>query len=89
MANLKSSKKDVRRIRKRRAQNLAVRTALKTHIRKVRQAVKEGNADTIKAEMAVAQKHLDKAVQHGVIHKKQGARRKSRIASFAAKALQK
>ena len=79
MPNLKSSKKDVRRIRKRRVQNRAVRTALKTHIKKVRQAVEEGNADTIKAEMTVAQKHLDKAVKHGVIHKKRGARRKSRI----------
>ena len=89
MPNLKSSKKDVRRIRKRRVQNLAVKTALKTHIKKVRQAVEQGDAAKIKAEMIGAQKHLDKAAQHGVIHKKQAARRKSRIASLAAKALQK
>ena len=89
MPNLKSSKKDVRRIRKRRVQNLAVRTALKTHIKKVREAVEQGDAEKIKAEMTVAQKHLDKAVQHGVIHKKQAARRKSRIATLAANALQR
>lgn len=89
MPNLKSSKKDVRRIRKRRIKNLAVRTALKTHIRKVREAVEAGDAERIKAEMTVAQKHLDKAAQYGVIHKKQAARRKSRIASQAARALKK
>lgn len=89
MPNLKSSKKDVRRSQRRRVQNLAVRTALKTHIRKVRVAVEQGDADKIKAEMIVAQKHLDKALQRGIIHRKQAARRKSRIASLAAKALKK
>ena len=89
MPNLKSSKKDVRRSQRRRVQNLAVRTALKTHIRKVRVAIEQGDADKIKAEMIVAQKHLDKALQRGIIHRKQAARRKSRIASLAAKALKK
>lgn len=79
MANLKSSKKDLRRIAKRRAQNLEVRTSLKTYVKKVRTAVaKEPTAAPEALKVAVSK--IDKAVQNGQIHKNQAARRKSRIA---------
>ena len=86
MANLKSSKKDIRRAEKARAANQGVRTALKTYVKKVRLAIESGDKEKIAAEVQVAQKHIDKAAQRGIIHKKQADRRKSRIASAAAKA---
>lgn len=86
MANLKSSKKDIRRNAKRRAVNLSVRTSLKTQVKKVKQAAEAGDASKAGEALKAAQKGLDKAAQRGIIHKKQADRRKSRAAKAAAKA---
>lgn len=85
MANLKSSKKDLRRIAKKRATNLAVRTSLKTYAKKVRTAVEAGDKAAAEAAMVLAQKHFDKAAQKRIIHKNQAAVRKSAIAKLVAK----
>ena len=82
MANIRSSKKDIRRSSKRRLVNQGVKSALKTYIKKAKAA-----ADPASTVQAV--KALDKAVQRGIIHKNQAARRKSRLAkavNAAAKA---
>ncbi|HRJ26602.1 MAG TPA: 30S ribosomal protein S20 [Fimbriimonadaceae bacterium] len=84
MANIKSMKKDLRRNAKRRAANTAVKSALKTYVKKTRVAIKKGTSEETGAALAMAVKHLDKAVQRGIIHKNQAARRKSRIARQAA-----
>ena len=86
MANLKSSKKDIRRNAKRRAVTQSVRTALKTTVKRVRQAAETGDKAKTTDALKAAQKSLDKASQRGIIHKKQAARRKSRAAKAAAKA---
>ncbi len=80
MANLKSSKKDMRRSAKRRATNLSTKSALKTFIKKVRLA---STPEDAQAALVVVGKQLDKAAQHGIIHKNQAARRKSRAAKMA------
>lgn len=80
MANLKSSKKDMRRAAKRRVRNQGVKSALKTYVKKVRNAASAEDAQTA---LVVATKALDKAVQRGMIHKNQAARRKSRAAKAA------
>ena len=82
MANKRSSKKDLRRIAKRNVRNKAARTALKTYVKKVRAAASAPEAATA---YITAQKMLDKAVQRGIIHKNQAARRKSRAAKAANK----
>ena len=86
MANLRTSKKDIRRIAKRRVHNQRVRTALKTYVKNVRVAIAAGDEEKAKQSMQLAQKYVDKAVEHGVIHKNQGARRKARIAQQLATA---
>ncbi len=85
MANLKSSKKDIRRIAKRTEANKSVKTSLKTYIKKVRLAIIKGDKDELQVSVNQATKSLDKAVQRGIIHKNQAARRKSRIALAANK----
>lgn len=85
MANLKSSKKDLRRSSKRREKNQSAKSALKTHIKKVRVAILAADPAVTATTLATAVSSLDKAVQLGVIHKNQAARRKSRIAKAAAK----
>jgi small subunit ribosomal protein S20 len=80
MANISSSKKDLRRSARKRVRNQAVRTSLKTYIKKVKTA---SDATVATAALVDATKALDKAVQRGIIHKNQAARRKSRAAKAA------
>ena len=80
MANIKSQIKRNRTNEKARIRNKAVKSSLKTAVRKVREAVAAG--DTVKAtELArEANRKLDKAASKGVIHANQAANRKSSIA---------
>jgi small subunit ribosomal protein S20 len=80
MANIRSSKKDLRRSARKRVRNQAVRTSLKTFVKKVKTATDAAGAQ---AALNDATKALDKAVQRGIIHKNQAARRKSRAAKAA------
>lgn len=83
MANKRSSKKDLRRTAKRRERNQSVKSALKTYVKRVRQAVGEGDAAKTKTALTTVVSAMDKAVERGIIHKNQAARRKSRIAKAA------
>lgn len=87
MANTKSSKKDLRRTAKRTVANRTTKSALKTFVKKARQAMATGEAEPTTTALTQAVKALDKAAQRGVIHKNQAARRKSRIAKAAAAAV--
>ncbi|GAB3188896.1 30S ribosomal protein S20 [Nesterenkonia suensis] len=81
MANIKSQKKRVLTNEKARLRNQAVKSELKTAVKKVRQAVKSGDKDAALAANREAARKLDKAVSKGVIHKNQAANRKSGLAA--------
>lgn len=83
MANIKSQKKRILTNEKARQRNKAVKSALRTHVRKFREAVEAGQADKVQELARVASRQLDKAVSKGVIHKNQAANRKSSIALAA------
>jgi small subunit ribosomal protein S20 len=87
MANIKSSKKDLKRSAKARVRNTEVKSALKTYVKKTRVAAAAADPKAVEASLSAVIKALDKAVQRGVIHKNQAARRKSRIAKAANAAL--
>ena len=80
MANHKSALKRHRQSLKRRARNVAVKSSLKTTIKKVREAITQ--KDSAKAQELFVQttKAFDKAASKGVIHKNNAARRISRLA---------
>ena len=80
MANIKSQIKRNRQNEKRRLRNKAVKSSLKTAIRKFNEAVKSGDAEAARTLLHDASRKLDKAVSKGVIHKNQAANRKSAIA---------
>ena len=84
MANIKSQIKRNRQNEAAHERNKAVKSALKTAVRKFREAAAEGNADDAKTLAADAGKALDKAASKGVIHKNQAANRKSAIQKKAA-----
>lgn len=84
MANIKSQIKRNRQNEAAHERNKAVKSALKTAVRKFREAASAGNADDAKTLAADAGKALDKAASKGVIHKNQAANRKSAIQKKAA-----
>ncbi len=84
MANIKSQIKRNKQNEKRHERNKAVKTSLKTAVRKFREAAEAGDKDTATALGRDAAKKLDKAASKGVIHKNQAANRKSAIAKKAA-----
>lgn len=80
MANIKSQKKRILTNEKRRLRNKAVKSELKTHVRRVREAISAGDKDAATSALQTAAKKLDKAATKGVIHKNQAAQRKSKLA---------
>ncbi|GAA4989046.1 small subunit ribosomal protein S20 [Nonomuraea thailandensis] len=84
MANIKSQIKRNKQNEKARLRNKAVKSSLKTAVRKFREAAEQGDVEKAVAAQRVAARQLDKAVSKGVIHKNQAANRKSAIAKQAA-----
>lgn len=80
MANIKSQIKRITTNEKARLRNKAVKSELKTHVRRVREAVAGGDKDAAAAALVTASRKLDKAVSKGVIHANQAANRKSALA---------
>jgi small subunit ribosomal protein S20 len=80
MANIKSQIKRITTNEKARQRNQAIRSSVKTAIRKVREAAESGDkAKAVELQRDAAQK-LDKAVSKGVLHANQAANKKSAIA---------
>jgi small subunit ribosomal protein S20 len=84
VANIKSQIKRNKQNEKARLRNKAVKSELKTEIRKFREAAESGDVEATTTQLRSASRKLDKAVSKGVIHKNQAANRKSAIAKRAA-----
>ena len=80
MANIKSQIKRNKTNEKARLRNKAVKSELKTAIRRTREAVATGDVEKATEAARLASKKLDKAVSKGVIHKNQAANKKSALA---------
>ncbi len=80
MANIKSQMKRIKTNEKARQRNQAVKSSVKTAIRKFREAAAAGDKDKAVELQRAAGVKLDKAVSKGVIHKNQAANKKSAMA---------
>jgi small subunit ribosomal protein S20 len=80
MPNIKSAIKRVKITEKRRAQNAAQKSALRTAVKNVEVAVQNSEVETANNALQQATKKLDKAVTKGLVHKNAAARKKSRLA---------
>jgi small subunit ribosomal protein S20 len=89
MPNTKSAAKRLRQSDDRRTRNRAVKSALKTQLRKVREALEGGNLEVAETEFRTAQKKLDQAGAKNTIHKNAAARVKSRLSAKIKAAKQK
>ncbi|MDX2110210.1 MAG: 30S ribosomal protein S20 [Verrucomicrobiota bacterium] len=86
MANLKSSKKDIRRTISRTERNRTVKSKLKTLKKHVDGAIEAKDTAKVTATSKGFISALDKAAKVGIVHKNKVNRLKSRLASKTKKA---
>jgi len=79
MANIKSAIKRIDVNNKKRAANGSQKAAMRTAIKDVEKFVAANDAEKAKDALKTTMKHIDKAVQKGIIHKNNGDRQKSRL----------
>jgi small subunit ribosomal protein S20 len=79
LANIKSAKKRILVSQTRADRNKAVRSGVKTAIKKVFAAVEAGDKAAAQAELVSATKVIEMAASKGVYHKNNAARKVSRI----------
>ena len=79
MANIKSAKKRTLVIATKTARNRAIKSAVKTQIKKVRFAVEANDQAAAKVALVNAVKAIDKATAKGIFHKNAAARKKSSL----------
>ena len=84
MANIKSQIKRNRQNDAAHERNKSVKSALKSAIRRFREAADAGDNDNAQKLASVANQKLDKAASAGVIHKNQAANKKAAISRKAA-----
>ena len=80
MANIASQKKRIQRTERERIENRRLTSAVKTHFRRLEQATRSGDSDAADAEHRELVSRIDKAVQKGALHARNGARKKARAA---------
>ena len=81
MANIKSAKKRILVIETKTLRNKAIKSKVKTMIKKVDAAIEEGNKDAAKAALKVATSEISKAASKGVYHKNTASRKISRLST--------
>jgi small subunit ribosomal protein S20 len=84
MANIASQKKRNARTERERVENRRLTSAVKTYFRRLEQAVESGDSEAADSEHRELVSRIDKAVQRGAIHARNGARKKSRAARIRA-----
>ena len=82
MANIKSAKKRILVNRTKAERNKAIRSEVKTAMKKVFAAVEANDKDAAVAALLVATSTIDKAASKGVYHKNTCARKVSRLAKL-------
>lgn len=79
MANIQSAKKRARQAVKRRAHNVALRSRVRTSIKKVLKAVESGDKEAAKASFAAVVPEIDRMATKGILNKNRAAHYKSQL----------
>ncbi len=79
MANTKSAKKAARQTVRRTAVNKTRRSAMRTEMRKVEEAIASGNKEAARAALKDAEPVIARSAQKGVVHRKTASRKVSRL----------
>ena len=81
MANKPQAKKRARQIVRRQAVNKARRSRIRTHLRKVEDAITSGDRNAAQDALRQAQPELMRGVTKGIYHRNTAARKMSRLAA--------
>jgi small subunit ribosomal protein S20 len=84
MPNIKQQEKRVRSAARERLENLHYRSTVKTLTRRLRNAVDDGDADSIRTAHVELQRWIDRAASHGALHKNAAARKKAQAARIVS-----
>lgn len=79
MANIKSAKKRILVTEVRTERNKAIRSSVKTAVKKVYAAIDANDKEAAKAALLAATSAIDKATSKGVYHKNYASRKISRL----------
>ena len=88
MPNIKSAKKRVITSKANAVRNTAGKSALRTEVKKVKEAIAAGS-ETVEETFKNTTSSIDKAVKKNILHKNNAARKKSRLAKAIKKAVKK
>ena len=80
MPNIKSAKKRVLVNAKKTEQNKAIRSAVKTEMKKIDLLIKENKLEEAKASLAVAFKVIDSACSKNIFHANNASNKKAKLA---------
>jgi small subunit ribosomal protein S20 len=79
VANNASAKKRIRQNERNRARNVALRSRVRTFIKKTLKAIRSGDKSAAQAAYKEAQPVIDSMVNKGILHKNTAARAKRRL----------
>ena len=79
MANIKSAAKRAKQAEVRRQHNIAMKSKMRTSIKKVVNAITAGDTDKATAQYKLAVPEIDRMVGKGLIQSNKAARHKSRL----------
>jgi small subunit ribosomal protein S20 len=85
MANTTSAKKATRKIARRTEINKARRSRVRSFVRKVEEAIADGNKTTALAALRAAEPEIMRAAQKGVVPRNSASRKVSRLSQRIAK----
>ena len=82
MANIKSAKKRILVIEKKTLRNKMIKSRTKTEVKKVMEAIKDGNKSQANEALVNAISQIDRACTKGIFHKNNAARKKARLTAL-------
>ena len=85
MANIKSAKKRILVAQTKTEKNKAIKSGVKTAIKKVHAAIEAGDKAAASAALVAATSEIDTATSKGVYHKNNASRKVSRLAAAVNK----
>jgi small subunit ribosomal protein S20 len=89
MAKLKTGRhtsalKEARKAKKRAERNKAIKSKIRTSIKKVEEAIKNNNARIAEEHLSVVFSEWDKAAKKNIVHYKAASNQKARLSKFVA-----
>jgi small subunit ribosomal protein S20 len=85
MANIRSQEKRIKRSERERLENRRRSSTVKTYFRRLESALESDDRAVVDAEHRALVSRIDKAAEHGALHRNNAARKKARAASLRAR----